>query len=97
MPPDELVRRRVIISGRVQGVFFRDTTRRRARELGLHGWVGNRADGRVEAVFQGPRAAVDAIVEWCHHGPPHARVTAVEVVAEEPAEPLTGFSVRDLP
>ena len=86
--------RRVLISGRVQAVFFRQTTRDRARELGLHGWVRNRTDGRVEAVFQGPPEAVAEMVAWCHHGPPHARVEHVEILEEPPTDPFPGFSIR---
>jgi acylphosphatase len=90
----EAVRRRVRISGMVQGVFFRHSTRERARELGLAGWVRNRSDEAVEAVFQGPPEAVDEIIRWCHRGPPGARVVTVEVVQEPPNEPLAGFSIR---
>jgi acylphosphatase len=89
-----LVQRRVLISGQVQGVFFRHTTRRRARELSLAGWVRNRLDGRVEAVFRGPPDAVDEMVTWCHRGPPGARVDSVEVVDEAAVEQFPGFSVR---
>jgi acylphosphatase len=89
----ERVRRRVVVRGHVQGVFFRDTTRREARRRGVAGWVGNRPDGAVEAVFEGPLADVEALVELCSHGPRGAVVDEVEV-AEEPAEGLTGFDVR---
>lgn len=75
---------RVNISGRVQGVFFRATCAERARALGLRGWVRNAADGRVEAAFEGPRDAVEAILAWCRHGPPGAGVEAVEVHDEPP-------------
>jgi acylphosphatase len=77
---------RVIISGRVQGVFYRTTCAARARELGLAGFVRNRPDGRVEAAFEGPAPDVDAMVSWCRVGPQHARVEAVEVRPE----PLAG-------
>ena len=90
----EIVRRRVLIAGRVQGVFFRQSTRERAREIGLYGWVKNRADGRVEAVFQGPPDAVAEMVAWCHQGPPIAVVTSVEVDEEPTAPDLAGFSIR---
>lgn len=86
-------RRRVVISGLVQGVWFRDSCWRRAQELGLSGWVRNRADGRVEAVFEGESGSLDTMVDWCHHGPPRARVDHVDL-ATEPAEGLTGFVVR---
>jgi acylphosphatase len=77
---------RVIVSGRVQGVFYRATCAVRARELGLAGFVRNRPDGRVEAAFEGPDADVDAMISWCRRGPQHARVEAVEVLPE----PLSG-------
>lgn len=82
-----------MVSGRVQGVFFRDTTRRRAEAAGVSGWVDNRSDGAVEAVFEGEEAAVDELVEFCQRGPSRAEVAAVEVTDEEP-EGLTGFQVR---
>jgi acylphosphatase len=77
----------------VQGVFFRDTTRRQAESAGLAGWIANRADGAVEAVFEGDPAAVDQLVEFCRRGPGRAEVTSVEVAEEEP-EGLSGFEVR---
>ncbi|MGH9149308.1 MAG: acylphosphatase [Acidimicrobiales bacterium] len=86
-------RRRVLVSGRVQGVFFRDTCRRLAAASGVTGWVANRADGRVEAVFEGEAAAVEAMVAWCRQGPPHAAVTGVEVAGEAP-EGERSFRVR---
>ena len=90
MPP---LRRRVIVHGRVQGVFFRESTRREAESEGVSGWVTNRPDGTVEAVFEGDEAAVERLVEVCRSGPGHAEVTELEVHTEEP-EGLTGFSVR---
>ncbi|MDP9073270.1 MAG: acylphosphatase [Actinomycetota bacterium] len=78
------VRRRVRVSGRVQGVFFRDTCRRQARALGLSGWVRNTIEGVVEAAFEGDVEAVDQMVAWCRHGPSRAVVTGVEVVDETP-------------
>ena len=78
----EVIRRRVIIRGRVQGVFFRDSIRERAEAGGVAGSVRNRPDGTVEGVFEGPSARVDALVRFCHTGPPHARVEAVEVFDE---------------
>ena len=75
---------RVLVAGRVQGVFFRATCAEQARRLGLGGWVRNRPDGRVEGVFEGEDEAVDRIVDWCRRGPELARVEEVEVVAEEP-------------
>ncbi len=82
-----------MVSGRVQGVFFRDSTRRRAEAAGVAGWVANRADGAVEAVFEGEPAAVGEMVEFCRRGPSRAEVASVEV-EEEPPEGLTGFEVR---
>ncbi len=87
-----MIRRRVVAHGRVQGVFFRDTTRRRAAELGVAGWVSNRSDGAVEAVFEGEPETVDSMVEFCNRGPGRAEVTRLEVTVEEP-EGLRGFSV----
>jgi acylphosphatase len=75
---------RAFVSGRVQGVFFRAETARRARALSLGGFVRNSPDGRVEAAFEGDPAAVDAMVEWCRKGPPLAAVENVEVFEEEP-------------
>ena len=76
---EEKARAHVKIRGRVQGVFFRMETRRAAQGYGVCGWVRNRSDGSVEAVFEGDRTQVDAVVQWCRQGPPHARVTAVNV------------------
>jgi acylphosphatase len=82
-----------VVGGRVQGVFFRDTARRRAEAAGVAGWISNRPDGAVEAVFEGEPDAVDELVEFCRHGPSRAEVASVEVIDEEP-EGLTGFGVR---
>jgi acylphosphatase len=79
-----VVRRAVIVSGRVQGVFFRARCRDEARSADVSGWVSNEPDGTVHAVFEGEPEAVDALVEWCRHGPPQAVVTDVEVTEEEP-------------
>ena len=89
----ERLRRRVRIHGRVQGVWFRGATEQTARALGLDGWVRNCADGCVEAVFEGPAAALDAALAFCRRGPPAARVERIEV-AEEPPEGLDGFVQR---
>lgn len=86
-------RAHVFVSGRVQGVYYRATTREEARKRGLDGWVRNLEDGRVEAVFEGPEAAVEEIVEWCHDGSPAANVEAVDVEYESP-EDIEGFRVR---
>ena len=87
-----MIRRRVVVRGNVQGVFFRASCQREAARRGVAGWVSNRPDGAVEAVFEGEDAAVDALVSWCHQGPPHAQVSGVDVSEEEP-EGLTGFGV----
>jgi acylphosphatase len=89
----EVVRRRVVVHGRVQGVFFRDTARRQASRRSVAGWITNRPDGAVEAVFEGPPDAVAAMVEFCESGPRGADVDRVETNEEEP-EGLTGFDVR---
>lgn len=75
---------RVTVSGRVQGVFFRATCAARARQRALGGFVRNLPDGRVEAAFEGPDEAVDAMVEWCGRGPDFAEVRSLETVAEQP-------------
>jgi acylphosphatase len=90
---EQRIRRRVAVSGRVQGVAFRASTRAEARRRGVAGWVRNRADGSVEAVFEGAAAEVDALVAWCRAGPRLARVDGI-VVAEEAPEDLAGFEVR---
>jgi acylphosphatase len=79
-------RARVVVRGRVQGVFFRAETRDRARSLGLAGWVRNNADGTVEAVFEGDRERVESMVDWSHRGPAHASVEHVDVSWEEPQD-----------
>jgi acylphosphatase len=90
---DDRVRRRVVVQGRVQGVFFRDSTRERARAHGVAGWVRNRSDGAVEAVLEGPTEAVDRLVRFLETGPARAQVEEVEVFEEEP-EGLSDFRVR---
>jgi acylphosphatase len=89
----EWTRARVLVSGKVQGVYFRANTREQARERGVDGWVRNLRDGRVEAVFEGPADDVDAMVEWCHEGSPAARVDDVEAEYDDP-EGLGGFEIR---
>jgi acylphosphatase len=90
---DDRVRAHVFVSGRVQGVFYRATTRDTARDHGVDGWVQNLADGRVEAVFEGPHADVESMVEWCHTGSPRANVSDVAVEYGDP-EGLDGFEIR---
>lgn len=88
-----MIRKRVIVSGQVQGVYFRDTCRREAAAHRVAGWVRNLPDGSVEAVFEGAPEAVERMVAWAHHGPLTAHVDRVAVSDESP-EGLTGFTVR---
>jgi len=83
----------VYVSGRVQGVFFRESCQEQAQLAGVDGWVRNLADGRAEAVLEGSAATVDRVVAWCHEGPRRARVDRVEVVDETPIGER-GFRVR---
>jgi acylphosphatase len=87
------VRRRVHVSGRVQGVWFRESCQEQAQLVGVDGWVRNLADGRVEVVLEGSRGAVERVIAWCHEGPRRARVDRVEVVDEAPVGER-GFRVR---
>ena len=89
--PTERVR--VVVSGIVQGVWFRESTRQAALERDVSGWVRNRSDGAVEAVFEGEPSAVESMVGWARTGPPRASVESVDEFAEEP-EGLYGFDVR---
>lgn len=88
-----MIRRRAIVHGHVQGVFFRDTTRRLALEHGVSGWVRNCPDGTVEATFEGDPEQVEAMLAFCREGPRGARVSEVEANEEEP-EGIAGFEVR---
>ena len=88
-----MVRRRVVVRGRVQGVFFRDSLRERAGSRGVAGWARNRDDGAVEAVLEGDPEAVESLVRFCREGPGRAQVTGVDVSEEEP-EGLRGFEVH---
>jgi len=88
------VRVRLIIEGRVQGVWFRDSTRRVAKSLGVTGWVRNLPDGTVEAVAEGEEEKVKKMVEWCHQGPPHARVTNVQEFQEQWKGEFEDFEIR---
>jgi acylphosphatase len=90
---DGRIRRRVVVHGRVQGVWFREGCRRQAEALGVAGWVRNRPDRTVEAVFEGPEAAVSAMVAWCHVGPRRARVDRVEQFDEVPIG-AAAFEIR---
>ena len=88
-----MIRRHVVIAGSVQGVWFRDTCQGIARREGVAGWIRNRPDGTVEAVFEGEDAAVDRLLEWCREGPERARVDTV-TVTDQPVEGSAGFWVR---
>lgn len=85
---------RFVVNGRVQGVFFRQSTLQKARRLGLRGWVRNRADGAVEGVAAGSETALAALHEWLHRGPPQARVDAVEWTPSSEPVPAADFEVR---
>lgn len=89
----DVVAREVVVSGRVQGVFFRATCRQEAQSLGLAGWVTNEPDGRVRAWFEGAKEEVDTMCEWCRHGPSGALVDGVDLVEREPGG-LREFVVR---
>lgn len=84
----------VIISGRVQGVFFRMETQQAARRLGVSGWVKNLPDGTVEAVFKGSREQTDAMLTWCRKGPPSARVDGLAILDQPCGGAVEGFEVR---
>ncbi len=88
------VRANVIIFGRVQGVFFRDETRRSAQRIGVAGWVRNLPDGTVEALFEGDAEAVNAVIEWCHTGSPFANVSEVKVAWQSWVGDMDGFRIR---
>ena len=92
MPGDRAVP--LFISGHVQGVFFRQSTQKQARRLGLSGWVRNLPDGRVEAKVWGDTEAVNALIRWCHTGPANAFVTDVPITEAEPDADVTGFHIR---
>lgn len=92
--PRNEIRVRVSVRGRVQGVWFRGSTRDHAQRLGLVGWARNLHDGSVEVVAQGDPEAVEQLVAWCRHGPPGARVTGITVDREAPADDLRDFRIR---
>lgn len=89
----DVVARQVVVHGRVQGVFFRDSCLRQAVVNDVVGWVANEPDGSVSAHFEGPPASVEKLVAWCHRGPARARVERVEVVVADPTG-ATRFDVR---
>ena len=82
------------VSGKVQGVFFRQALRAEAARAGAAGWVRNLDDGRVEAVVEGPAAAVDAVAKWCRHGPAGARVSGLDIADEAPTGGMDSFTVE---
>ena len=88
-----MIRRRAVIHGNVQGIFFRDSARRAADQAGVAGWVANNDDGTVEAVFEGDKDAVESMLAFCREGPPSADVERIDLSEEEP-EGLSGFEVR---
>jgi acylphosphatase len=87
------IARHITISGRVQGVFFRDSLRRQAESHGVTGWARNAPDGTVEAVLEGEEKAVERVIEWARHGPSRADVTELHTAEREP-EGLTTFEIR---
>ena len=91
------VRAQALIAGRVQGVYFRDSARALARQLGVTGWVRNLRDGRVEALCEGEESAVCRLIEWFHEGPPGARVSQVEVAWGEPTGEFDSFQIERTP
>ena len=84
----------VIISGRVQGVWFRASTKQKAEQLGLTGWVRNTLDGNVEAIFEGEEDLVKKMIEWCRHGPPSAQVENVEIKNQDPTNGFDNFFIK---
>ncbi len=94
MESGDYERAHAYISGQVQGVFFRDSAREKAQQLGLNGWVKNLPDGRVEALFEGPSERVREMVRWCEQGPSQAEVEDVETEFEASEGDLTSFEVR---
>lgn len=90
----ENLRAHVIVHGRVQGVWFRQSTKDEALRLGVHGWVRNLPDRTVEAVFEGEKRKVEEIVGWCHRGPAGAEVTAVDIAWERPRGEFAHFDIR---
>lgn len=84
----------VLISGRVQGVWFRASTKQIAKQLRLKGWVRNNPDGNVEAVFEGDDSLIKEMLNWCHHGPRLAKVTNVEINYEEPSNGFDDFLIK---
>ena len=84
----------MLISGKVQGVWYRATTKEKAKELGIKGWVRNTSDGKVEAVFEGDQNNIEEMIKWCKKGPNLANVIDVDVNPEELSEEFEGFNIR---
>jgi acylphosphatase len=93
MSEPDLIAREVVVRGLVQGVFFRDSCRRLALDVGARGWVSNEPDGSVRAYLEGPAPAVEKVLSWMHQGPPRAAVDSVRSTEREPAG-VRGFVVR---
>ncbi|MFC1533009.1 acylphosphatase [Thermodesulfobacteriota bacterium] len=89
----DVIRVRLIIEGRVQGVWFRDSTREKAAELGVNGWVKNRFDGTVEVLAEGSEEEVGKLIDWCHQGPPYAKVSRVSQGREEYRGEYDSFAI----
>ncbi len=87
-------RAHIIVSGRVQGVFYRSSTRKKAHSLGLEGFVKNLADGTVEIMVEGSKSDIQQLISWSHKGPPSARVDSVDVDWMDPTNEFSGFSIR---
>jgi len=84
----------VVISGRVQGVWFRVSTKQKAEQLGVTGWVKNTADGKVEALFEGDKKHIQEMIDWCHQGPPSAQIDHVEITEQSSSNGFDGFSIK---
>ena len=84
----------VVISGRVQGVWFRASTKQKAEQLGINGWVRNTPEGDVEAIFEGEESDIKEMLEWCHHGPPLAEVEKVKVKNQVPTTIFDVFKIK---
>jgi len=90
-----MLRVKLLISGSVQGVFFRQSAKLEAEKLGIVGWVKNRDDGNVEAMVEGEKAKIAEFIKWCKNGPPFAKVEKVEVEEQKGAEGFSEFSIQD--
>ncbi len=88
------IKAHVIVSGKVQGVFFRAETKRAAERFDVFGWVRNKSDGTVEALFEGDRERVESMVNWCKGGPPHAKVKSLDVEWDDSSDEFKSFEIR---